>query len=221
MDFSLRGEAFVDWLKPILIEAHRVASNAVLCVINGTTKDFKYSGVPEMIIGDLIRLGLPLRKSQLFCRYGICGKTDYLKDNYEFIITIGKGVPLSYSCVEDISDPPKYKAGGSMSNRKKDGTRVDKKPFKQPKFANCGNVHFGSVGKNHMGHPIAHKNEAPFPLWLAERLITCFCPPEGIVADIMCGSSCTGQACQNLDRRYIGVDIRPSQIALSQERLSA
>jgi len=37
----------------------------------------------------------------------------------------------------------------------------------------------------------------------------------------MCGSSTTGEACKNLGRRYIGVDIRESEILLSQKRLSA
>lgn len=219
LKFSLAGEAFLDWLKPILKQCVRV-SPITCCVINGKTRDFEYSCVPEKLVADLSREGITFRKSQLFARYGICGKTDYLKDNYEFILTMTQGGRLPFCNFEEISEAPKYAPGGNMSNRQKDGKRVKSRPYKPPLKANCGNIHWGSVGKTHMGHPIAHENEAPFPLWLAERLVTCFCPPDGIVVDVMAGSGTTLEAAKNLGRRYIGLDIRESQVKLMQERLT-
>ena len=47
------------------------------------------------------------------------------------------------------------------------------------------------VGGGVMGHPLAHKNEAPYPLSLAERFIKSFCTPGGVVCDPFSGSGTT------------------------------
>lgn len=88
-----------------------------------------------------------------------------------------------------------------------------------PEKANPGNLFHANVGGNRMGHPLAHENEAPFSLELARFFVKSFCPQDGIVADIFCGSSTTGQACMENGRNYVGVDCRESQISLSKRRL--
>jgi site-specific DNA-methyltransferase (adenine-specific) len=70
-----------------------------------------------------------------------------------------------------------------------------------------------------MGHDLSHQNEAPFPLGLAEFFVKSFCPPGGVVLDLFAGSSTTGHAAIKNGRRYIGSDLRESQVELSARRL--
>ena len=74
------------------------------------------------------------------------------------------------------------------------------------------------VGGGLMGHPLAHENEAPYPLDLASFFVRSFCPPNGIVADCFSGSGTTLHAALLHGRRFIGCDVRQSQVDLSIRR---
>jgi DNA modification methylase len=85
-------------------------------------------------------------------------------------------------------------------------------------LANPGNVFHCKVGGVHMGHPLSHQNEAPFPLSLAEGFVLSFCPPQGIVYDPFCGSGTTAHAAVENKRRVLTTDIRADQVSLAQRR---
>jgi DNA modification methylase len=72
-----------------------------------------------------------------------------------------------------------------------------------------------------MGHPLAHSNEAPFPIALAEFFVRSFCPPNGLVIDPFCGSGTTGHAALDAGRRFAGCDVRESQVQLTRRRLES
>lgn len=91
--------------------------------------------------------------------------------------------------------------------------------YEPPAIANPANVITGNVGKGHMGHALAHKNEAPFPEWLAEFFIRSFCPPGGIVLDPFSGSGTTVSVALQHGRRGFGMDIRESQCELTLKRI--
>ncbi len=108
-----------------------------------------------------------------------------------------------------------------MSHRKQDGSRVKKTRagYRPPEKVNPGNVIRISVGGGRMGHRLAHENEAPFPEGLAEFFIRSFCPPGGVVLDVMAGSGTTLAAAYKAGRRAIGIDIRMDQCELMQRRM--
>lgn len=74
------------------------------------------------------------------------------------------------------------------------------------------------VGGGLMGHALAHKNEAPFPLKLAQWFIRGWCPPGGRVLDPFSGSGTTVHAAMTLGRIGIGCDLRLSQCELGRRR---
>ena len=76
------------------------------------------------------------------------------------------------------------------------------------------------VGGGVMGSPLAHKNEAAFPLRLPEFFIRSYAKPDSIVLDPFCGSGTTGHAAIIHGRRFVGCDVRASQAELSRNRLS-
>lgn len=92
--------------------------------------------------------------------------------------------------------------------------------YDPPAIANPGNVIRAEVGGGVMGHDLAHENEAPFPLKLAEFFVRSFCPPGGLVIDPFCGSGTVGHAAVIHGRRFIGCDVRESQVQLTAKRLA-
>lgn len=104
---------------------------------------------------------------------------------------------------------------------------VEYQPYIPPKLANPGNVidetDFDApllrCAGGHLGSALAHENEAPFPMTLAEWFIRSFCPPGGIVLDPFSGSGTTAATASQLDRRFIGIDARQSQVDLATKRL--
>ena len=70
-----------------------------------------------------------------------------------------------------------------------------------------------------MGHAIAHHNEAPFPLDLPAFFVKSFCPPNGVVCDPFVGSGTTAHAAIENGRRFVGCDIRKSQVELTMRRI--
>lgn len=95
---------------------------------------------------------------------------------------------------------------------------MEEQNYIPPVLANPGNVIHCKVGGGQMGHPLAHKNEAPFPEDLAEFFIRSFCPPRGLVLDPFVGSGTTLAAAWKAGRRGIGFDIRDGEGGLDTAR---
>jgi site-specific DNA-methyltransferase (adenine-specific)/site-specific DNA-methyltransferase (cytosine-N4-specific) len=222
IDFDLAGKDWVDWAVTRFLESLRVCKGLVGWVVNGRTHQHQWSTTPTMLMAELQRHGVCLRKPPIFRRNGIpgSGSRDWLRDDYEFIVVATKQPgPLPWSDNTAMGSPPKYKRGGRFSNRTKDGERADGAYPSELKLANPGNVIDCVVGGGHMGHELAHENEAPFPEALADFFIRSFCPPGGIVLDPFSGSGTTVAAAVKAGRYGVGIDIRPSQVDLGNRRL--
>jgi len=268
IDFSLKGQDWVDWALERFVECVRVTKGLVAWVVEGKTHKFNYSATPFLLVADLKRAGIHLRKPPIFQRVGIPGSggPDWLRNDYELIICATSGGKLPWSDNTACGHPPKWAPGGAMSHRLSDGTRrnqwggavekggnnrrkdgsrqksgrpshevVTKKGvgtrgskngdiqtaegYVPPKLANPANVIKGNVGKGHMGDDLAHENEAPFPEWLAEFFVKSFCPPDGIVFDPFIGSGTSAAAAIRNGRQYCGIDVRQSQVDLTNQRL--
>lgn len=231
--FNLRGQAWVDWAVERFVEHSRICRGLVCWVVEGQTKQFRWSAAPALLMADLHRRGIKLRKPPIYRRIGIPGSggPDWLRNDYELIVCASKG-RLPFSDNTAMGHPPKCPPGGAPSHHSKDG-RVNKlrmarvggvripKVYKPPVLSNPGNIiNCGVVGGGAMGSDLAHENEAPFPEKLAEFFIRSFCPPGGIVYDGFTGSGTTGAVAKRTGRRFIGTDVRASQIELTRRRLA-
>ena len=192
MDQSFKGQAWVDWAIPRFEACLAHCNGLVAWVVEGRTRNYRYSCVPLLFMADLHRHGVHLRKPPAFNRKGIPGSggPDWLRNDYEFIVCATNGGKLPWSDNSAMGAPCKYPVGGEMSNRTKDGRRrnartdfpaKEKRGYVAPKKANPGNVIHLKVGGGLMGSDLAHENEAPFPEALAEFFIKSFCPPGGAV----------------------------------------
>ena len=108
--------------------------------------------------------------------------------------------------------------GRRVTSGHKDGDTPNGDSYDPPVKANPGNVLHCKVGGGLMGHALAHENEAPYPLKLAEFFVLSCCPPGGIVCDPFSGSGTTLHAALANGRRFMGCDVRQSQVELTKRR---
>ena len=244
IDFRLKGQAWVDWMVQVVQASLRVSKGLVAFVVEGRTRNFRWSGTPVLLQADLIRAGVCLRKPPLYVRDGIPGSggPDWLKNKYESIVCATRGGRLPWSDNTTMGMPTKYDEGGASSNRRADGSRVGYVPrhtralvgthraerqagrkYAKPSggIANPGNlIDCGPGGGGHMGDELCHGNEAPFPEKLAEFFVRSFCPPRGTILDPFSGSGTTAAVALRWGRKAIAIDIRESQIELTKRRIA-
>lgn len=248
--FRLSGEEWVKWMVDCFHQCRRVCKGLVACVCQGQTTDYRWSGVPALLLADLIRAGFAARNPPIYHRVGIPGSggKDWLRSDYEWIICTTRGGRLPWSDNTAMGQPPKFGPGGEMSYRGVDGRRVNacgdnrrangrykrikgprtvsgdvshSKDYSVPAIANPGNVIKCNVGGGGaMGDKICHQNEAPFPEFLAEFFVRSFCPPGGVVCDPFSGSGTTAAMALRFGRRFRGCDIRQSQVDLTTRRIA-
>ena len=126
IDFKLKGQDWVDWALRYYVECVRISRGLVAWVIEGKTRNFQWSATPALLMADLHRAGVKLRKPPAFHRIGIPGSggPDWIRNDYEFIVCSSKG-KLPWSDNTAMGHPPKWAPGGEMSHRLGDGSRVN------------------------------------------------------------------------------------------------
>jgi hypothetical protein len=268
--FKLRGQAWVDWLRPIIVEACRVTAGLVCLNVSAPVRKHRYTPAPEWLVADLTRLdGLACGPSP-YCwvRGGTPGSgskhSGYHRRSWEPVYCFARPdrLPLAWHDQLAFGQPPKFGPGGACSHRLANGARVNqwggraasgrsrkadgtmqapgrpshrpgevvngarvtsstrrrqgqdaREPmaYVPPAIANPGNVVHTHSGLNHAGNGLAHDNEAPMALALAERLVCWFAPPDSVVGDPFAGSGTTGHAALSHARRFLGCDLRPGK----------
>lgn len=229
--FKLKGEAWVEWAADRYVECCRVSRGLVAWVVAGRTRKFEWSATPAMLMVELQRCGVKLRNPPIYQRVGIPGSggPDWLRSDYEWVVCAAPG-RLPWSDNVACGHEPKYPAGGEPSHHSRDGRvnmpRMQRegdtrrvRTYSPPVKSNPGNIIRCHGGGGHMGHQLAHDNEAPFPLKLAEFFVRTFCPPGGIVLDPFMGSGTTAHAAEIHQRQWVGIDVRESQIDLARRRV--
>jgi hypothetical protein len=118
---------WVAWMVSLTRAALRVVRGCVVWVVEGQTNDFRWSAAPALLMADLTRAGVTLRKPPVYRRNGIPGSggPDWLRNDYEFCIVATRGGKLPWSDNTACGHSPKWGPGGEMSNRLSSGTRVN------------------------------------------------------------------------------------------------
>jgi len=127
IDFKLKGQEWVDWCVERFMECLRVCRGLVAWNVEGQTRQFAWSATPALLMADLHRRGVKLRKPPIFQRVGIPGSggPDWLRNDYEFIVCGTADGKLPWSANTAMGHPPKWAPGGAMSNRQANGARVN------------------------------------------------------------------------------------------------
>jgi hypothetical protein len=104
--------------------------------------------------------------------------------------------------------------------KRRETGEMEDQSYSVPSLANPGNILKSIVGGGQLGSPLAHENEAPYPVGVPAFFIRSHCSMGGLVLDPFSGSGSTGQAARDLGRDYIGLDLRQSQCLLGTRRLA-
>lgn len=231
--FALTGDAWVQWCADRYMECDRVCGGLVVWVVEGRTRDYRWSASPALLMSELHRRGVKLRKPPAYARVGIPGSggPDWLRNDYEFCVCSSQG-KLPWSDNTAMGHAPKYPPGGRPSHRvsggdgrvngsrpQREGDVKRERTYKPPSKANPGNVIQLHGGGGHMGDKLAHEHPAPYPEALAEFFIRSFCPPGGVVLDPFLGSGTTLAVAVRHGRCGIGIECNPEYAALSERRV--
>ncbi len=127
LDFSLKGQDWVDWAVPRFEVCLRICRGLVAWVIQGKTRKYGWSCTPALFMADLHRRGIHLRNPPIFHRVGIPGSggPDWLRSDYEWVVCATKGGRLPWSDNTAMGHPVKHAPGGEMSHRLRSGARVN------------------------------------------------------------------------------------------------
>jgi site-specific DNA-methyltransferase (adenine-specific) len=132
---------------------------------------------------------------------------------FEYMFCFSKGKPKTFNGIELPCKNKGRKAstfksiGGHDDNKSVEKNRITKDTKLAP---NVWNYNIG--GKNY-GHP------AIFPLSLAKDHIVSWSNPNDLVMDCFMGSGTVGVACQELNRKFIGIEKVPKYYRIAEERL--
>lgn len=237
-----RGSAeWVQWMRPVVVEMCRVSAGLVFLNVSDQVKDCHYQNAPEWLHADLTRLDrLAAVRPYIWFKANPAdddapcggqpgsGSRHFHRNAYEPIYGYSRSdrLPPRWSNNTAFGTPPRRSGGGKMTQRLRDGTRMNSGRMQklgaasQPDICNPGNVIRAMVGGGHLGHPLAHDGEAPMPVAVAERFVCWFCPPGGVVCDPFAGSGTTAHAAVMHGRRFVGCDIRQSQVELTRRRVA-
>lgn len=239
--FKLRGQAWVDWLRPIVAAAADVSAGLVVVNAAGPVRGGSYSTSVEWLVADLTRLDGLVCGPAPFCWWKVCGvpgsgSKTYQRRDWEPLYAFCRPdrLPVAWTDQTAFGKPPRAKPGGEFSNRGRGGRRTKRmkgvnhetgstlevQHYAPPEIANPGNLIRARVGGGHLGHPLAHESEAPMPLSLAERFVCWYAAPDSVVCDPFAGSGTTCHAAVLHGRRFVGCDERQPQVDLVARRMA-
>jgi len=217
-------ESWIAWMLQVTKESLRVSRGAVIWVVASSTINRCYQPAPEGLLYRWWQESGSLYRPVIWKRNGIPGSggDQWFRGDTEYCLCFKRDGKLPWSDNTSCGKPPKHRPGGKVSHRLKDGSRAYEKGtvWRQPAISNPGNLlDTGATGGGHLGHPLAHENEAPYPVEVPDFFIRSLCPPGGVVLDPFSGSATTVDAANRAGRNGIGLDLRQSQCLLGTKRI--
>lgn len=214
-DFDLHktGEQIHRLLKP---------GGMAAMVIQDQTKNFGKSLTSFRTIIDWCdTIGFKLFECIIYRKHGTEGAwwKHRFRVDHEYIPLFLKGDRPAYFDKEPLKIPSKH--GGKVmtgsGNRRTDGKTTSTVRREINKMKCRGTVwnYLMAGDKN----PLKRKHPAVFPDAIPQDIITCFCPPGGLVLDPFMGSGSTAVMAKQLGCNFIGFEISEEYCDLANKRM--
>ena len=210
---------WVEYIYQVTLEARRVCKGDVLWVVNGSLKDARYTPAVEGLVWKWYETGHKLERPLIWHKNAPPNRRDWFSNDWEFIVCFPAEGRRRVWNWESIGTAPKYSTGGDFRQRNAKGERTKGGKYPKNPITRPRDVLRVCVGGGLMGHPLASKNEAPFPTSLIEPLVKALSNPNGIVCDPFLGGGSSCQVAVEQGRRFVGCDLRESQVELTRERM--
>lgn len=208
-----------DWMTDVVTLCCSVCRGYVIVVANNPVVKGEELPANEKLRLSCRERGIAFERTVIWHKNSAPNKRPWWVNDWEPVMAFYKPPRPAVWNWESVAKPPKYSKGGAFRQRTSDGSRRAGSSYPQSKLARPRDVLRVTVGGGHLGSDLASRNEAPFPMKLVEPFVLALSNPGDIVCDPFCGSSTTGAVAMFNNRRYIGIDNRESQIALSAKRI--
>ena len=161
------------------------------------------------------RVGFRVPDRLAFGRLGMPGHwPNRFRNDWEPLLWFQKPGADGWVDVHAVVDQAKWSskiAGRSTAYRRPDGTSVikDHATFIDGEKRRGTVWDYGNIGNDHTGAPDieAQNHPARWPYKLAEDIVRCFCPPDGLAVDPFVGAGTSAAAALEHGRRFIGGDL--------------
>ena len=221
------GERFgvrewVGFMVALTKESVRVCRGDVIWVVNAPVVEGAYQPAIEGLLWAWYEAGGKLDRPCIWHKNAPpTPKHRWFSNSWEYVVCFPRPGPRAVFDWEAIARQPVHTFAGSTPQRTAGGRRPTKpREYLSPSLARPRDVFHVAVGGGQMGHKAAHRNEAPFPVALAERFVKVLTRPGDTVLDPVMGSGTTGHAAKQCGRKFVGIEIRESQVLLARRRLA-
>lgn len=194
----------------------------IVWVVGDTTKEGTESGSSFTQANHFKSIGLNLHDTMVFLKVNPIPQIyrKRYRSDFEFMFVLSKGTPKTHNALMEPCKHAGLQLKGTTYKNFSVGEQSRTKkanPVKENKIK--GNVWPYVVGKKaedqeSVGHP------APFPCQLARDHILSWSNEGDVVLDPFSGSGTTAKVAFELGRRYIGIEVNPEYVAISQQRLA-
>lgn len=213
-------QAWVDWMADVTREAVRVANNAVVWVANGYVDGGQYYPACEGLIWTLHNAGIVCERPVIWHKNAPPCKRPWFGNDWEYCMAFRPANSSFHFDWEAIAEIPRFGSGGRFRQRGRTGERRLGGEYPTGKLARPRDVFRIAVGGGHLGSTLAHENEAPYPEKLVKPFIKVLTKAGDLVVDPFSGSGTTIAVAEKLGRRWIGGDMRASQVKLGYRRIA-
>ena len=141
--------------------------------------------------------------------------------HFEYMFIFSKGRPKTVNLIKDKINSCSGRLISNSSVRQKDGSLIKQKNVMISPLGIRLNIWRILCGADKSAKdPLARNHPAIFPEQLAGDHIISWSNEDDIVLDPMCGSGTTCLMAEELNRKYIGIDISKTYCELSEKRIT-
>lgn len=187
----------------------------IVWVVNDQTKDGSETGSSMRQALHFQSIGLRLHDTMIWNQgeSSMPGVHRY-DDSMEFMFVLSNGKPKAFNAIKDKKNKHAGKSNGSGIKRKA-GREEECKRWEgtYAEFGSRYNI-WELPGERGSNHP------APFPEALARDHILSWSNEGDVVLDPFSGSGTTAKMAKHNGRRFIGIEVNPEYVEISQQRLA-
>ena len=195
----------------------------IVWVVNDQTKDGSETGSSMRQALHFQSIGLRLHDTMIWERPCPFPESNRYHPDFEYMFVLSKGKPRAFNAIMDRKTTSSGRPV-STPERQPDGT------IRTPK-RNCGALHRDHAPRfniwriqngstNGTKDAFAYKHPAIFPERVAADHIVSWSNEGDIVLDPFSGSGTTAKMAKQNGRRYIGIEVNPEYVEISQKRLA-
>lgn len=182
--------------------------------VNDATKDGSETGTSMRQALHFQGIGLNLHDTMIWEKTGsgALGSQDCYGQNFEYVFILSKGKPKALNLIEDrrnVITSGRVAVNGHLTADKQSVSRV----VERKEYGKRTNV-WRMAPAQRTEHP------APFPDELARDHILSWSNEGDVVLDPFSGSGTTARMAKDNGRRYIGIEVNPEYVEISQQRLA-